>query len=382
MDEEEILFDALEGPMPTDGEERRDNKDIGSPHGDVADSLVCVVSVSRKELPPSSAKIYESQILQLSEQVHSLKASAASYNASRAEATATNAMLQKQLEHQHSMVKHLKQMLKNLSDKYTATQLEMKAFKVHAQDTQAALESSTEQLWHATAAIDSFKRQETTWQETLQRCTALENRLVHVEDECSEWKAEAEMLRGMRDENDRLKDDIAAMAQDQAIAAKRTHHMIKELRQSLKEEQDKQAATTPTTPAAPPAVLDPAADALNGIVRDMAARIEQLLTQNAALVERIQFSQENVQLLAEDLERKRVIIQQLTLGLHVTKDEQRDILALAITTAAALESTASCESLLYVTLKENLLLKKQLGCHAPYAVSWREPDGAAFYRAM
>ncbi|CAK4080277.1 unnamed protein product [Aphanomyces euteiches] len=370
-DDDEILFDATTDEDPVQHEQ----------HGNDGNEE----RIKDLDQKPVVTVDHIAQIARLTEQIRQLQASAAEHNTIRVQAAGENALLQKQLDHQLSVVKHLKQMVKNISDKYTAVQIENRALLAESKEDQAALSQCREEVRQAHDEIARYKSRESPWQETLQRCQELEDAQARLQVECNEWKAQTETLAGVQAENAQLQQSLSDSAREQRIASKRTHHMIKELRHSLKVEQEKNQLEAAQRNDVKVITVDGGSDDMSaaGVIRDMATRLEELLAVNARLKERLQFSQENAQLLAEDLEKKRLVLQQLTLALVAPVEERDEIITTAVAKAAAIESSAVTETLLYVTIKENLHLKRQLGCHkAPFAIEWKEPDGLSFYRML
>ncbi|ETW03638.1 hypothetical protein H310_05037 [Aphanomyces invadans] len=381
MDDDEVLFDALEVPPAAT---ETSNKVCGN------EERSPVHEISRRR----DAHVPATSVEELTEIVGHLRATIASHNAGRVEAAAQNTMLQKQLEHQWSVVKHLKQMLKNISDKYTATQVDNRVLKTQCRDKQQRCDMLGEEVYRLTEEIGKLRKLAGAVDDLESRYASLERNYQQAVADSEEWKQKANHLVGVADENAELRQNIVATTQEHTIACKRAHHIIKELRLALRQAQDandKRALSLPAPPAASSIPFtkhhfasDAAHcdDSMDGFLQAMSSRLEHLLTQNAHLAEQVQVSEKRVHLLAADLERKRLMIQQLTLHLVVTPDEQEDVVASALATAAALEVTASSETLLYVTIKENLLLKKRLGSAAPFALSWKEPACTSFYRIL
>ncbi|OQR93061.1 hypothetical protein ACHHYP_02954 [Achlya hypogyna] len=307
--------------------------------------------------PDIKDRVYMDQILQLTQQVNQLKTAATEHSATRVQSAAEMAMLRQQLERQESVAKHLKQMLKNMSDKYSGLQCEYKAFKKHTEALTAELSTTKDLVRDRDATIASFRAKHVEWMETAVSLAEITRERDEVVADRDVWKAKACHLSGVAEANESLRSEMASMEQEADLARKRSHHIIKELRKSLQEERSKPPVVV-STPLAVQCITvadDPLLPQSADLVQEFALRIEVLLQANASLTERVKFLETNAQLLATDLERKRLVLRQLTLSL--TTDADAEVNALALAKVAEVELLDTAQTLLYATLMENLALK-------------------------
>ncbi|KDO34604.1 hypothetical protein SPRG_00667 [Saprolegnia parasitica CBS 223.65] len=322
--------------------------------------------------------VYMEQILNLTHQVGQLKASAAEFTAARVQSAAELSTLRQQLDRQESASKHLKQMLKNISDKYTALQIEHKSTKELADEHRLHLTSAQERVIALEAHVEAHDAQREQWAQLQIAHEALRLELLQVTSERDAWQSQVQHFEGVEAANEQLRSDAATIALEHELARKRSHHIIKELRKSLAEERAR-PPPSPVVISTPLAVkciyvaepIDSAAD----VVSEFALRIEGLLQANALLSERLRFSEENTRLLATDLEKKRLLLSHLTHNAMTDVDEMY-VLAKAMHS----ERLETANTLLQALLRENAALKARAPL-APLALS-EAPAPPTHYRAM
>ncbi|EQC41688.1 hypothetical protein SDRG_01646 [Saprolegnia diclina VS20] len=306
--------------------------------------------------PDIKDRVYMEQILTLTSQVGQLKASAAEFTTARVQSAAELSTLRQQLDRHESAAKHLKQMLKNISDKYTALQNEHKSTKEEADEQRTLLTSATERVVLLEGQVTAYEAQREQWVQLQAAHDDVRRELSQATAERDAWQRQVVHFEGVEAANEQLRSDAATIALEHELARKRMHHIIKELRKSLAEERARQPPS-PVVISTPLAVkcihvaepIDSAAD----VVSEFALRIEGLLQANALLTERLRFSEENTRLLATDLEKKRLLLSHLTRTAMTEDMDDMHTLAKAMYT----ERLETANALLLALLRENAALK-------------------------
>ncbi|OQS05672.1 hypothetical protein THRCLA_20557 [Thraustotheca clavata] len=299
---------------------------------------------------------YSDQIQNLTNQLNQLQTES---NAFRVQSVAETSILRQQLDQQHSVAKHLKQMLKNISEKYTALQLEHKTLKTQLDTKAIELINAEERIETLKHKITLLENENTKLYQVEKLHITLQQDYQELTIDCQEWKNKVNGLENVQEENNQLRNELNELLQQHELANKRTHQIIKELRKSLQEERNKptpEPILLPSPPLAVKCIYTKDGQEGSEIIQEFALRIEQLLQHNAVLTERVRFAEENTRLVAMDLERKRLLLNQMCHNINL--DDKPQVFALAITKAAHVQCLETIETLLYKTLVDNLELKK------------------------